>query len=477
MFREKSSGAFVADLAKNKKKQVFQTAESRNTVKYSAYTLKNYKNIPQVKKLPKEVLFDMEVVGNVLPFKADNYVVDEVINWNDPLNDPIFILTFPQKNMLKPKHYQIMANALKKGFPDKKIAALASNIRMELNPHPSGQSSHNVPVLHGDIVPGMQHKYNETALFFPKQGQTCHAYCTFCFRWPQFTAMDDLKFATKEVNQVIAYLEIHPEITDLLITGGDPMVMSGKILDHYISALLEADLPNLQTIRIGTKSLAYWPYRYTSDKDSDKILRVFEKVYKSGKQLAIMAHFNHYAELQTDAVIKAIRRINETGAQIRTQSPIFRYINDDSKVWEKMWREQVRLRCIPYYMFVARDTGAQHYFQVTLENALKIFKDAYSKVSGLGRTVRGPVMSADPGKIHYLGAAEINGEKVMALEFIQARNPDWIKRPFFAKYNKNTIWFDGLEPAFGEKEFFFNEALAKIYLKREKAVEKALRKA
>ena len=252
------------------------------------------------------------------------------------------------------------------------------------------------------------------------------------------------------------------------------MVMSGKILDHYISEILEADLPNLQTIRIGTKSLAYWPYRFTSDKDSDKILRTFEKVYKSGKQLAIMAHFNHYAELKTDAVKKAIKRINETGAQIRTQSPIFKYINDSSEVWEKMWREQVRLRCVPYYMFIARDTGAQHYFQVTLEEAWDIFRKAYNKVSGLARTVRGPVMSADPGKIHYLGAADINGDKVMAMEFIQARNPDWVKRPFFAKFDKNAIWYDDLKPAFEQEKFFFDDELAKIYSKREKAVRDAM---
>ena len=139
----------------------------------------------------------------------------------------------------------------------------------------------------------MQHKYKETVLFFPSQGQTCHAYCTFCFRWPQFTGMTDMKFAMKETESLVDYLHEHPEISDVLFTGGDPMIMRTKALRKYIEPLLEANLPNLSTIRIGTKSLSYWPYRYLTDPGANDVLRLFEKVIKAGKHLAIMAHFNH----------------------------------------------------------------------------------------------------------------------------------------------------------------------------------------
>jgi len=71
------------------------------------------------------------------------------------------------------------------------------NIRMQLNPHPAEQITLNIPTIDGEKLMGLQHKYRETALFFPTQGQTCHSYCTFCFRWPQFINLDNQKFASK----------------------------------------------------------------------------------------------------------------------------------------------------------------------------------------------------------------------------------------------------------------------------------------
>ena len=97
-----------------------------------------------------------------------------------------------------------------------------------------------------------------------------------------------------------------------------------------------------------------------------------------------------------------------------------------------MWKQQVDLGMIPYYMFIARNTGAQSYFGVTLEESWRIFKDAYSQVSGICRTVRGPSMSAAPGKIQILGVTEVKGEKVFALNFLQGRAPAWVGHPFFA---------------------------------------------
>jgi len=323
----------------------------------------------------------------------------------------------------------------------------------------------NVPQLKdGTKLYGMQHKYDETCLFFPSQSQTCHAYCTFCFRWPQFVGMDEMKFAMREGEQLVQYLKEHQEITDVLFTGGDPMIMKANMFSVYTDALLDAKLPNLKTIRIGTKAVSYWPYKFLTDSDADETLKNFEKIVKSGTHLAIMAHFNHLVELSTDPIKEAIKRIRNTGAQIRTQSPLLAHINDDADMWAKMWQKQVSLCCIPYYMFVVRDTGAQQYFGVPLVKAEKIFRTAFRKVSGLARTVRGPSMSATPGKVHVLGVSEINGQKVMALQLLQGRESEWVGVPFFAKYDENAIWLDDLKPAFGEK-FFLEDELATKYTK------------
>lgn len=440
--------------------------------RYVPYTLHNFREIPQIHNLSEKKQFEIEVVGNVLPFKTNNYVVDNLIDWNDPLADPMFILTFPQKNMLKQHHFEEMSVALN-GQDKKTIQSVANKIRLQLNPHPAGQLEYNIPQLKdGTKLYGMQHKYKETVLFFPSQGQTCHAYCTFCFRWPQFVGIEELKFASKEISLLVRYLREHPEVTDILFTGGDPLVMKSKILTQYVNALLDSDLANLKTIRIGTKSLSYWPYRFLTDEDSGDILQLFENVTKRGLHLAFMAHFNHPVELSTDAVKAAIRRIQKTGAQIRTQSPILAHINDDAKIWVEMWKNQVSLGCIPYYMFVVRDTGAQEFFGVSLVRSQQIFKEAYIQVSGLARTVRGPSMSTNPGKIQVLGIVDNGKKKAIALQFLQARGTKWVLRPFLAKYNEEAIWFDNLRPLYGKK-FFFEDELETILDKRqEKKIKK-----
>jgi len=435
------------------------------TTSIKSYTLINFRTIPQIQQMSEEAQFVMEVVGNVLPFKTNNYVVEQLIDWNNIPNDPMYVLTFPQKGMLIPEHYDKMASTLKSGADKKEIGRVANDIRLQLNPHPAGQMELNVPQLKdGTKLYGMQHKYDETCLFFPSQSQTCHAYCTFCFRWPQFVGMDEMKFAMREGEQLVQYLKEHPEISDVLFTGGDPMIMKASMFSVYTDALLDAKLPNLKTIRIGTKAISYWPYKFLTDSDADETLKNFEKIVKSGTHLAIMAHFNHLTELSTDPIKEAIKRIRKTGAQIRTQSPLLAHINDDANMWAEMWQKQVSLGCIPYYMFVVRDTGAQHYFGVPLVKAEKIFRSAFRKISGLARTVRGPSMSATPGKVHVLGVSEVNGQKVMILQLLQGRESEWVGVPFFAKYDENAIWLDDLEPAFGEK-FFFEDELKTKYTK------------
>ncbi len=432
---------------------------NRLAQKYQAYTAHNFEHLPQAELMTPEQRHAVRVVSQVLPFKTNNYVVNELIRWDDLPEDPIFTLTFPQRGMLSPEHFEQVERALATGNREE-LTSTVDAIRRQLNPHPAGQMEHNVPELYGQRLPGMQHKYRETVLFFPSNGQTCHAYCTFCFRWPQFVGDRSLRFASTEAGTLVDYLREHPEVTNVLFTGGDPMVMRASHLEAYIAPLLEANLPNLVGIRIGTKSLGYWPYRYLTDPDADDVLGLFRRITGSGLHLAIMAHFNHYREIETPAVKEAIGRIRETGAEIRTQSPVMAHLNDDARVWTRMWREQVRLGCIPYYMFIARDTGAHEFFRVPLVRAYDIYREAYASVSGLARTVRGPSMSADPGKIRVLGPVDMGGQKLLALNFIQARNSDWVQRPFFAEYDDEAAWIDELRPAFGEEQFFFEREAA-----------------
>jgi len=252
-------------------------------------------------------------------------------------------------------------------------------------------------------------------------------------------------------------------VTDLLMTGGDPMVMKTKNLAEYLEPLSEDPrLEHVQTIRIGTKSLTFWPQRFVSDNDSDDLIRLLERLVKSGKHVALMAHYNHWREMETEIARKAIKRVQETGTIIRSQGPVLAHINDHEDIWAKTWTTQVKLGIIPYYMFVERDTGARCYFEIPLIQAYEIYRKALKQVSGLGRTVRGPSMSSEPGKIEIQGVSNINGEKVFVLRFIQGRNPDWVQKPFFAKYDENAKWLNDLTPAFDEQKFFFEDEFSAL---------------
>ena len=262
------------------------------TYKLKTYTLRNYKTIPQIENLSDEMIEAIEVVGRVLPFKTNNYVTEELIDWTRIDSDPMFTLTFPRREMLEKKHYNTIKRLLDQGADKATLDKKVHEIRMKLNPNPAGQE-HNVPEMNNIKLKGVQHKYAETVLFFPSQGQTCHAYCSFCFRWPQFSGMSNLRFAMNEINLLSRYLLRNDKVTDVLFTGGDPMTMNTRILSTYINALLEPELKNIHTIRIGTKALSYWPYRFTKDKDSEELLELFERVVKAGKNLAIQAHFSH----------------------------------------------------------------------------------------------------------------------------------------------------------------------------------------
>jgi KamA family protein len=423
--------------------------------KFQVYTNKHLDGLLARAGLSERERLAARAVATVLPFRTNNYVVDELIDWDAAPDDPIYRLTFPQEDMLPEDEVAHLADLLRRGAPLAEQNRAANRVRARLNPHPAGQLQLNVPSHDAEQLAGVQHKYDETVLFFPKQGQTCHAYCTYCFRWAQFIGEPDLKMAGEDVDRLRDYLLEHPRVTSVLFTGGDPMIMTAHVLRRYIEPLLE--LEQIESIRIGTKSLAYWPYKFVTDNDADETLRLFSDVVSSGRNLAFMAHFSHPRELELPVVGEAVRRIRETGAVIRTQAPLIRSINDDPALWESMWRTQTAMGMVPYYMFVERDTGPQDYFAVPLARAYDVFRTAYQNVSGLARTVRGPSMSATPGKVCVDGVVELFGEKVFALRLIQARNAELVGKPFFAKYDPTAVWVDDLKPAFAD-EFPFDSS-------------------
>lgn len=423
--------------------------------RFHAYTRSDIDRIPQLRELSQAKRDAMKAVASVLPFRVNRYVVEELIDWDAVPDDPIFQLSFPQPEMLHALEFRRVLALVRKRAPKAELDAAAREIRRTLNPHPAGQMEHNVPELEGRPLRGLQHKYRETVLFFPAAGQTCHSYCTYCFRWAQFVGVADLKFAARETDSLVTYLKRHPQVTSVILTGGDPLVMKTEVLRRYVEPLLDPELEHLESIRIGTKAPAYWPQRFVSDADADDLLRLFDEVRAAGKHLALMAHYSHPRELEPDVARQAVRRILGTGAVARTQAPLIRRVNDAADCWAELWRSQTRLGAVPYYMFVERDTGPRDYFEVPLARALEIYDGAQRRLGGLGRTARGPSMSATPGKALVVGRTTVAGQDLFVLKLIQARKPEWVGRLFFARFDREATWLDQLRPPPGESRFFF----------------------
>jgi L-lysine 2,3-aminomutase len=395
----------------------------------------------------RELIEDIRVAAAVFPFRVNRYVLDELIDWTDVPGDPIFALTFPRRDMLAPSDFAEIRQALRDGVP---VAPIAQAILNRLNPHGSNQTR-NVPSLGGRRVGGLQHKYDESLLVFPAPAQTCHSFCTFCFRFAQFVPTRAGRFELRDPAVLREYLLAHPEVSDVIYTGGDPFIAASAVLRKFVEPVLS--IPTVRSVRFGTKSLAYWPQRFTTDADAGDLLALLREIVATGRHVAVMYNSTHPRELQTPVARSAIARVRDTGAEIRTQTPIMPGINDDADVWRRLWTEQTRLGCVPYYAFMPRDTGSP-VFELPIARALRILRVAARDLPGIAKTARGPVMSTSYGKIEVVGETALAGRRAFVLRFVRAAERRWTGETFLAAYDPHATWLDELQPFEGGPFFF-----------------------
>ncbi len=186
----------------------------------------------EIRHLSDEQRVALKAVSTVLPFRVNDYVLRELIDWDDIPNDPHLSADLSTGGDARSGR---LPSARRYGCQGRRrrasAAASCSDIHHANEPESRlARRSSTYRWSTASRCLGCQHKYRETVLFFPVQGQTCHAYCTYCFRWAQFVGDKDLRFAARDVEQLVRYLREHDEVTDVLITGGDPMVMSAGLL-------------------------------------------------------------------------------------------------------------------------------------------------------------------------------------------------------------------------------------------------------
>src|SRR5690606_33897609 len=140
------------------------TQHTATPERFRVYTARQLDQIPHLRQLSEQQRFDMRVVASVLPFRVHQYAIDHLIDWSAVPEDPIFQLSFPQRGMLAPEHFERVARARCEECPSAEFNALLAEVRHALSPHPTGQLEYIIPRLHGERVEGIQHKYREAVL-------------------------------------------------------------------------------------------------------------------------------------------------------------------------------------------------------------------------------------------------------------------------------------------------------------------------
>ncbi|MCL4847466.1 MAG: hypothetical protein KJ066_13085 [Acidobacteria bacterium] len=414
---------------------------------------------------------ERELFIEVYRFLATSHVLN-TIDWRHFETDPLFQLTFPQPGMLPADAVEAYVAA---GTVEGRTRVV-DTYRARTNPH-DGKQLLNRPWIEGEdgqreVVAGSQHKYPQCQLLFDRTTQNCFAYCTYCFRHAQVRGDHDM-FVQDDVAQLHRYLRQHPEVTDVLITGGDAAMMPAERFAAYALPILsDPSLCHIRTIRFGSRALAYEPELVLSDRFTP-MLKLFRTVVDHGVQFAWMAHFSTPRELLNPSTIAAVRRLQRQGVVIRSQSPMMNHISlfqgADGRVdvdksaqnWIDLANLMAALRIGFHSMYCARPTGEHHYFAVPLAEIERVASKVYRSLPSINRPSRYLSMTTSAGKISILGTADVHGEKVFALKFTQARNMEWLDRVFLAKYDARQKNVDLLEP-FDSQAFFFRDELTAI---------------
>ena len=284
------------------------------------------------------------------------------------------------------------------------------------------------------VVPGLQHKYQQTGLLLVTD--RCASYCRYCFR-KRIVGNDSDEIAP-DYSQVASYIKEHPEINNILLSGGDPFVLSTEKLDRIMDHFLP--IPHLTSIRFGTKTIAFYPPRF-----SDPALPAFfERILRAGKAPIIVAHFDHVGEISEEAQTN-IERLRTIGVQFLNQTVLLGKVNDDPEILATTFGKCHSLGVRPYYLFQGRPVKGASHFQIPLRRGVDIVRGVNRRLNGMEKTFK-YIMSHYTGKIEIL---DVGPDKRLYMRYHQNRNPEMIGKIFSRPYQEGACWLDDL-PENGE---------------------------
>ncbi len=277
-------------------------------------------------------------------------------------------------------------------------------------------------------MPGLQHKYSQTALVLATN--RCAMYCRYCFR-KRLVGLH-----TKEIiqrfNTAVGYIKEHKEINNVLISGGDPLVLPTKVIGKFLSKL--SPISHLNFIRFGTRIPVTFPGRILDD---DELVSILGEYSWENRRIYVVTQYNHPRELSKRSV-DAIAKLLRAGVIVNNQSILLKDINNDPAVLAKLQNKLVSIGINPYYVFQCRPVKrVKNNFQVPLYDGYKNIEEAKKRLNGHSKRFK-YVMSHRTGKIEIIG---IMGDKIY-FKYHQAKNPNNIGKFFARELNKEAGWLD-----------------------------------
>ncbi|RUW54427.1 lysine 2,3-aminomutase [Mesorhizobium sp. M1A.F.Ca.ET.072.01.1.1] len=279
------------------------------------------------------------------------------------------------------------------------------------------------------VLPGLQHKYAQTGLLLVTD--RCASYCRFCFR-KRIVGKDSGEISA-DFAQVAQYISRHPEMTNVLLSGGDPFVLTTDQLDGILDHLLP--IPHLESVRFGTKMAAYQPKRF----EDPALPALFQRIHEAGKAVVIVTHFDHIGEISADAV-RNIRSLQAQGVQFLNQSVLLAKVNDDPQILAATFAKCHQIGIRPYYLFQGRPVKGASHFQVTLRRGLNIAHGINQRLSGIQKTFK-YIMSHYTGKIELL---DLGSDDRVYMRYHQNKNPEKIGKIFSRPNVEGACWLDDL---------------------------------
>ncbi len=366
--------------------ELFRPAMRTKSSKKVSYSTK----IEHLEHLSERERVELKKVSDKFAFRCNDYYLS-LINWDDP-RDPIRTIIIPHERELDDWG------------------------RLD----PSDEKAYT-------ILPGLEHKHNSTALLLVSN--VCDGICRYCFRKRVF--IEPQREYLRDLPGALDYIRSHSEITNVLLTGGDPLVLTTDKLENIIRHL--AQIKNVRIIRIGSRIPAFNPYRIIEDPELVEMLGRYTTEYNS---IYVITHFVHPRELTPEA-IRGVRMLKKAGIELANQTPLLRGVNDDPLVMAELIGELSYIGVVPYYIFQCRPALGNKAYTVPIEEGYEIVEGAKSQVSGLAKRVRF-VMSHSTGKIEIVGKTQGR----VYFKYHRAADDKDSGRFMVLKSNPNACWFD-----------------------------------